>query len=271
MKSIRIHLFIKKLVFAYSFSTQTEGIFKYAVKIYTDPLNQRKLIRDENKGKIGVYCWVNNINGKYYIGSGDPLYLRISDYFQGWYLSSRTRLYIVRALSKYGMANFSLIILEYSDSPDLIKCEQKWIDFLKPEYNLNPIAGNTKGYKHKAESRDKMRDSALGRRHTEEVKQIMSESRKGKNNPFYGKTHREESLILLRKAAVNRVKSPVPGIEVEIIDIETKLTHTFDSIRKAALFMNSDIKTILRREKMKNIKGSNTPYKKRYIIFIKRS
>jgi len=32
---------------------------------------------------------------------------------------------------------------------------QKWIDFLKPEYNTNPSAGNSKGYKHRIESLEK--------------------------------------------------------------------------------------------------------------------
>lgn len=44
------------------------------------------------------------------------------------------------------MANFTLVILEYTSSEDLIKCEHKWIDLLKPEYNLNPQASNSKGY-----------------------------------------------------------------------------------------------------------------------------
>lgn len=57
-------------------------IFKYGVKSYNDPINSRDLIRAENNGKVGVYCWVNKVNGKLYIGSGDPLYLRISDYYQ---------------------------------------------------------------------------------------------------------------------------------------------------------------------------------------------
>ena len=105
--------FLHNLILSRQFSSHTGNIYTYAIKTYTDPLNQRNLIRDENNGKTGVYCWVNNINKKYYIGSGDPLYLRISDYFQDWYLIHRTNLYIVRALSKYGMINFSLIILEY--------------------------------------------------------------------------------------------------------------------------------------------------------------
>lgn len=246
-------------------------IYKYGIKTYSNPIDTRELIREENNGKVGVYCWVNNVNGKYYIGSGDPLYLRLSDYYQVWYFLARPNLYIVRAFCKYGMINFSLIILEYTNSENLISCEQKWIDLLKPEYNINPTAGSSKGYKHLEENLEKMRSAALGRKHTEEVRREMSESRRGTNNPFFGKTHSEEALALIKAAAKNREKPPVPGIEVDITDLETKLTTTYDSVRKAADAINSDIKTILRREKSQLTKGINTPYRGRYMIVIKRS
>lgn len=91
-------------------------------------------------------------------------------------------------MNKHTMANFNLHILEYPDSENLISCvlrtthyAQKWIDFLLPEYNLNPFAGNSKGYKHTQESIEKMRYLALGRKHTEEVKKSMSENRSGIN------------------------------------------------------------------------------------------
>jgi group I intron endonuclease len=93
--------------------------------VYNDPLNERSLIREENNGVAGVYCWINLVNNKTYIGSGDPLYVRLCDYYQVWYYLSRPSLYILRALKKYGMENFSLAILEYTDSKTLISCEQK--------------------------------------------------------------------------------------------------------------------------------------------------
>lgn len=43
------------------------------------------------------------------------------------------------------MSKFNLYILEYTDYEHLIKSEQKWIDYLKPEYNLNLVAGSSKG------------------------------------------------------------------------------------------------------------------------------
>jgi hypothetical protein len=57
-------------------------VFKYTIKIYTDPLNQRNLICNDNNGKIVIYYWINKVNGKFYIDSGDYLYLIISYYYQ---------------------------------------------------------------------------------------------------------------------------------------------------------------------------------------------
>jgi hypothetical protein len=99
----------------------------------------------------------------------------------------------------------------------------------------------------------------------------MSVNRRGENNSFYGKKHSKETLALIKAAAEQRIKTPVPGIEVEITDLHTKLTTTYDSIRKAAKAIGSDIKSLSRREKTQLEKGINTPYRNRYMIVIKRS
>lgn len=247
------------------------SISKLGINTHENPLDSRELIRKDNKGKAGVYCWFNNINGKFYIGSGDLLYLRLSDYYQDWYYIARANVYIVRALYKYGIGNFTLVILEYTSLEDLIKCKQKWIDLLNPQYNLNPQAGNSKGYIHSIESLDKMRIVALGRKHSDKVKKLMSESRKGINNSFYGKNHSAETIEIMKSVALNRTKLPNPGIEVEITDIETKLTSRYESIRKTAKAINSDIKSLSRREKSQLEKRINTPYRGRYIIVFNRS
>nr|YP_009262018.1 hypothetical protein [Chrysoporthe austroafricana]AMX22093.1 hypothetical protein [Chrysoporthe austroafricana] len=99
----------------------------------------------------------------------------------------------------------------------------------------------------------------------------MSESRKGINNNFYGKKHTAEALNSLVNAALNRSKLSKPGVEVEITDLDTKLTTSYESIRKAAKAINSDIKSLSRREKSQLEKGINTPYRGKYIIVFKRS
>jgi len=240
------------------------------VKTYYDPKNEREEIRKDNNGKVGVYMWQNKINNKLYVGSGDPLYLRLSDYYQPWYLKSKKNLYIIRSLNKYTMNNFILHIMEYSDSDNVIKCEQKWIDLLNPEYNINPTAGNSTGFKHSDESKNKIRVLATGRKHTEEVRNLMSKNRQGINNNFFNKTHTPETIEKLKNLAQNRTYVPVKGLDVEITDLETKITTTTSSVREAAKLLNSDIKTLLRREKLQIIKGINKPYRNRYIIIINR-
>lgn len=191
-----------------------KNYFNKFEKFYNDPQNQKIKIYEDNKHKTGVYAWVNKINNKVYVGSGDPLYLRLNDYYQSWYLISRSNLYIVRALKKYTMVNFSLYILEYTSSDNLITCEQNWIDIINPEYNLNPNAGNSKGYKHTEKSIQKIRNFKQGKTHTEEVKRLMSENRKGENNPFFGKKHNQETIKKFKDIAYNRKILPVPGLEV---------------------------------------------------------
>lgn len=53
----------------------------------------------------------------------------------------------------------------------------------------------------------------------------------------------------MKVAALNRLKPAAPGLKVEISDLVTKTTSSYDSVRKAAFAINSDLKTILRREK----------------------
>lgn len=71
----------------------------------------------------------------------------------------------------------------------------------------------------------------------------------------------------MRLAAKNRLTPSVPGIKVEVTDSETNITITYDSIRKAADAINSDIKTLIRREK----NGVTKLYRGKYKINIIRT
>lgn len=114
------------------------------VKIYSDSQSSRKEILAENKGRIGVYRWVNNITGKSYIGSSTSLDRRLLNYYRPSYLKF-TNTIIAKALLKYSHSAFSLEILEYLTYDDsltrkenaelLLKREQYYFDLLNPEYN----------------------------------------------------------------------------------------------------------------------------------------
>lgn len=121
------------------------------------------------------------------------------------------------------MTNFELLILEYADSENVIACEQKWIDLLKPDYNINPLAKDSRGYKHTIETLEGLKNRVI----SSETRLKMSLSakarlkREGKSSHFEGKKHSESSLALLRAAAQSREKLPVAGFNVEITDLET--------------------------------------------------
>ena len=59
----------------------------------------------------------------------------------------------------------------------------------------------------------------------------------------------------MRAVALKRKTPPKPGFKVEITDIETNLLAVYDSVRKAAIAIGSDIKTMMRREKSHLDKG----------------
>jgi hypothetical protein len=112
--------------------------------IYDDSLINKFNALDDNIGKSGIYRLVNNKNNKSYVGSSKDLYRRLSDYYNIDYLNRRvltsnSRIY--RALLDDGYGSFRLEILEYCDKNIRIEREQHYIDLLKPEYNIQSIAG----------------------------------------------------------------------------------------------------------------------------------
>jgi len=249
-----------------------DHILKIAKYYYNDPLIQRENFTKELKNQSGIYLWFNKINSKFYIGSGVNLSNRLVDYFQNWYLKKRKNLIIVRALEKYKMENFALVILEITDRKNIIQREQYWIDTLKPEYNLLQNASNSLGFKHSPESINKIKFARLGSKHTLEVRKQMSLNRKGKNAYWYGKTLSDETKNKLKLIALNRGKLHKPGFSVEVLDTLTGIKTIYPSLRKACESIGayrSTIKRIQDKNKAKGIQDSKIILKKkRYILTI---
>lgn len=132
-----------------------------------------------------VYKITNKITGKVYIGitnqgSG-------ARYRHHWYESRIGEPSpIHRSMAKYGEDNFTLEIIDFADTYDELKEKEKyWIkeyDSMNREkgYNLTEGGDGTFGRMHSEETKDKIRQKAIGRKASEETKKKMSESRKGK-------------------------------------------------------------------------------------------
>lgn len=179
--------------FTQFYSTSSPSVVP--VKFYSNADTQKLEILKENRGKCGIYRWVNQINGKSYVGSAVNLSKRLSEHFIG----NKSNIIIQQAFDKYGLSNFSVEILEYCDQQILIEREQYYLDLINKKYNLNPVAGSRLGAKHSEESRQKMSE----RLHSEETRKKISKALsgykhpqyglRGENSHNYGKTHSEET------------------------------------------------------------------------------
>ena len=131
---------------------------------YSNADKDKSIIYKENKNKSGIYRWNNLETGDSYVGSALNLTNRLSKYFSFRFLkrnilNSKSR--INNSLLKYGYNKFSIDIIEYCESNDLIKREQYYMDLLKPKYNILKKAGSSLGYKHSLETLLKFKNRKL--------------------------------------------------------------------------------------------------------------
>lgn len=123
------------------------------IATYINADTQKESVIVENKGKSGIYRWINKENGSSYVGSSVNLSKRLTNYYSYSYISDPKRnMLIHKAILKYGYSAFLIQILEYCEPSDAIKREQYNIDLLKPEYNIFKTAGSSLGHKHSEEA-----------------------------------------------------------------------------------------------------------------------
>lgn len=242
--------------------------------IYPDADQNKLMILKDNKDKVGIYRWINKVNGNTYVGSSVNLSLRLKKYYNFSYIASellRGKSRIYSAILSYGHSNFQLEILEYCIADNVISREQYYIDLLKPEYNINPTAGSKLGSTHLAEIQLKMSKSAQGRKHSELTKKLISEAAMGINNPNYGKTHSEETKALISVARLGKSQlsdstkanmSEKTGTARRVLDIKTNEISEYTSITKAAEAIGVTQPSLSFRFKIKN----SFVVKKRYQI-----
>ena len=157
----------------------------------------KKEILNISKGLSGIYMILNKVNQNYYVGSAstNKFYARFSNhliYFRG---SKILKL----AVKKYGLENFSFIILELfpnivtkENNKELIDLEDKYLKILLPDYNILTEAGSSFGYKHTEIDRLKMKEV-----YTEARRDIIGNLNKDKKLSY-------QTVDKLRIIALNR-------------------------------------------------------------------
>lgn len=125
---------------------------------------------------VGIYSIVNLLNNKMYIGSSIDLYKRKKGHLNSLRKNKHHAISLQRAFNKYGENNFDFFLIEnVSNRSDLMKEEQKWMDFFNPEYNTCKSSKSPYGIKRSEETRLKLRISHS----TIEYKDRFSQIRKG--------------------------------------------------------------------------------------------
>ncbi len=171
------------------------SILLYAKRIYFAPHMEKFIISLENLNKSGVYALICMITNKQYIGSSVKLGARFLDYMQPAYLGRRPNSPLIKAILKYGYINFCFAVLETCKPSEVLEREQYWLDLIHPEYNLSPTAGSTLGIYLSEETKAKLSAAHLGKTISPETRLLMSETRKGPNNSWFGNKHSEETSL----------------------------------------------------------------------------
>lgn len=160
-------------------NTLLNFLTEYELKpVYTfNNLKSNEIKEDINtnlKGLSGIYLMFNKVTGDYYIGSAstDRFYAR----FYSHLISLKGSKILKNAVRKYGIDNFSFIVLELfpevvnkENNKKLLDLEDFYLKWLLPNYNILTEAGNSFGYKHTELSRIKMKSNYSQSRHDQIV------------------------------------------------------------------------------------------------------
>lgn len=161
------------------------------------------------------------------------------------YLAKGGSVLVNRAVIKYGINNFAFIVIETIPAEKLnckntlLSMEQKYLDLLKPVYNILKTAGSVMNLKWSISSRENFRQSI-----------INNKDRIAKFRALQlGKIVSEESRELMRIAALNRLVSEETRLKMSKNNAKSlKLTayingtvfKQFTSIAEAAEFFFQD-------------------------------
>lgn len=125
----------------------------------------------------GIYKILNHTNGSFYIGSSVNMLHRCQDHSKNLNKNTHHSIYLQRAINKYGIENFEFIPIMYCprDKETLEYWEQYFMDSLKPEYNMSPTAGSSKGVKRTPEQCATISKINKGRKFSEQSRKNLSE------------------------------------------------------------------------------------------------
>jgi group I intron endonuclease len=219
------------------------------VYVYEDlhSADTKKKLKLDTDGKSGVYLILNKTTSDFYIGSASTnrFYARFVNHLY-YFIGSKI---LKLAVKKYGLSNFSFIVLELfpevvnkENNKNLLDLEDFYLKSLLPNYNILTEAGNSFGYKHTEITRIKMRVN------------YSLERREKIGNLNKNKQLSPETIEKIRSSALNRKKAVYSeealknmkkkSIPVIVYNLDKTVYGEFPSIMEAAKNLKCGDKTI---------------------------
>ena len=130
----------------------------------------------------GIYLISNKENGNRYIGSSVDVEARWKHHAALLNKCIHHSRHLQNAWNLYGADSFEFSVLLICSVDDLIMFEQRFIDVMKPEYNVSPTAGRTAGVIRTEEYRRKQSISQSNKVISPETRQRISDGMRGKRN-----------------------------------------------------------------------------------------
>lgn len=110
----------------------------------------------------GIYEIRHVESGKRYIGSAQNFHKRWIAHRNHLRRGTHHAPHLQHSWAKNGEDSFEFVILENCSPEHLLKLEQVWLDWIKPEFNVCPKAYSTAGRIHSEETRSKIARSKVG-------------------------------------------------------------------------------------------------------------
>lgn len=153
--------------------------------------------------KTGIYRITFNGSSREYIGSAHNTHRRKLEHLSMLRRDAHANVIMQRCFNKYGEESFTFKVIETCTKDDLLDREQCYIDGLTKSERMNIclVAGNTAGRKHSDETKQLIREKAIGR----EVPPRSNEYREKISARFKGKPKSPEHMEALQKGRAARV------------------------------------------------------------------
>jgi group I intron endonuclease len=224
----------------------------------------------------GIYKIENTDTGKIYVGSSVNIHRRWNEHKRDLKKNEHGNKYLQNSWNKYGGGSFKFTVLEtVSDTTKLIEREQYFIDTLKSHdkkigFNIFKTAGSPLGRKHSQETKDKIGQSNRGKKYSEQALEnfrnaqrlrretyvISDETRKKLSLANTGRKHTEKAkkAISNSKIGSKNALSILDETQVREIKLLLKLSNlTLDDIANMYKVCFQDISNIKRKITWKHV------------------